>query len=97
MKKIIMIVQLHRESQKIGLKMNNYLQDHEIKTDDEVMECDKEYIYLRPKIGACTEKKKRRLEWSAIGRQHNVMKSYEKYFPIITEEKNYIINAFCLF
>ena len=29
---------------------NNYVQDHEIKIDDEVIECVQEYIYLGQKL-----------------------------------------------
>ena len=83
------ILQLHRESQKVCLKMNmkktkmmfnNYIQHYEIKILDEVIECVQEYIYLIQEIGGCPdhEKKiKRRIgiEWSVFGRQHSVMKS----------------------
>ena len=50
-----MILQLQRESQKVDLKIfkkktkvkfNNYIQDHEIKVDDEAIECIQKYIYL---------------------------------------------------
>ena len=43
-----MILQLHKESQRVGLKIymkktkvifNNYIQDHTIILDDEVIEC----------------------------------------------------------
>ena len=49
-----MILQLHRESQKVGLKINmektkvmfkNYIQDHEIKIH-ELIECVEECFYL---------------------------------------------------
>ena len=60
---------------------NNYILDHEIRIDDEVIECVQEYIYLAKKIGACPDYEKQikktriGMEWSAFGTQHSVMKS----------------------
>ena len=41
---------------------NNYTLDHEIKIDDEVIECDQEYIYLGQKIGECSDHEKKKSE-----------------------------------
>ena len=66
-----MILQLHRQGQNVGLKMNmkkiwmmlnNYLLSHEIKIDDEVIECVHKYINWRQKIGACQIMKKKSKE-----------------------------------
>ena len=62
-----MILQLHRESQKVGLKMNmkktkvmfnNYILDHEVEIHDEVTDCVQDYIYLGQEIGACPDHEK---------------------------------------
>ena len=95
-----MILELHKNSQKVRLKMimkesmvifKNYILHHEIRIDNEVLECAQEYIYLGQNIGACpnygTEIKRRiALEWSAFGRKHNVMKTN---IPLSLERKVY--------
>ena len=57
-----MILQLHKESQKVGLKVNkvmfnNYILDHEVEIH-EVKECLQYYIYLGQKIGTCRDHEK---------------------------------------
>ena len=95
-----MILQLHKESQKIGLKMNmkktkvmfnNYIPNHVIKVDDEIIERVQEYIYLGQKISANPNHEseiKRRIGmgWSAFGKQSSVMKSN---LPIALKRKVY--------
>ena len=64
------ILQLQRESQKVGLKMNmkktklifnNYISENKIEID-EVIECVQEYIYLGQKIGSCPDPEKKSKE-----------------------------------
>ena len=95
-----MISQLHKESQKIGLKMNmkktkvmfnNYIPNHVIKVDDVMIERVQEYIYLGQKISAnpnLENEIKRRIGmgWSAFGKQSSVMKSN---LPIALKRKVY--------
>ena len=59
-----MILHLYRESQNVSLKMNMkktklmfniYTIAHEIRIDDEVIECVQEYNYLGQKIGTCPD------------------------------------------
>ena len=84
---------------KSKVMFNNYIIDHEIKQKDEMIESGQQYSNFRQKIGANPdlEKKiiKRRIgmEWSAVGRLHNVMKSN---FPPSLKEK-FIIFAFYQF
>ena len=63
-----MILQLHRESHKVCLKMNmnktkvmfnNYILCYEIEIDDEVIECVQEYTYLRQRLGVCPDHEKK--------------------------------------
>ena len=37
---------------------NKYIPDHEIRIDDEVIECVQECIYLGQKIGVCSDHEK---------------------------------------
>ena len=43
---------------KVKLMFNNYIIDHKIKIDDEVIGCAQIYIYLEQKIGACLDHEK---------------------------------------
>ena len=96
-----MILQLHRESQKVGLKMkktkvmfNSYILDHEILIHA-VTDCVQNHIYLGQKIRACPDHEKeikRRIGigWSDFGKL-NIMKSN---IPLALKIKIYIIIAF---
>ena len=62
------IIQLHRESQKEDLRsnkitkviFNNYILDHEIKVDEDVIEYVQDYNYLGQKISANPEYEKKK-------------------------------------